>query len=144
MLDLTATASLGAARPPTPGGDLAVDRARVSVARRNVFHGRAKTAAVGGRASDVTYTGLRTTAAEDGTETEARPLSDHAVDGAVVGVARLGFRGCRTCNAAVLSMDYDGAGVRHGVTTAGLRAVAPAVPEGDDTIDRTRIGVAGQ
>jgi hypothetical protein len=87
----TATAGLGAIAPITPLGDLAADGTRVGVAIQIHGEGRAFHTAKGLRYSDTAELGVCAAAAEVGACSWLYPITDHAIDGAAVGVAVKGF-----------------------------------------------------
>lgn len=101
-LRFEATATLlGAGRPRRPGAHLAVDRARLRVARLSLRQGRAHGTAVGGRHSHGARLGLQATATPVRADRPRRPRAHHTFDGAGLHVARLLLHQRRACHAAV-------------------------------------------
>ena len=117
------SAGLGAAAPGGPGGDHAVDRAVVSVARGGLHYLGALDAAEARVDGDGALTGHGAAAASLGALAEGSPSADLAVDRASlhVAVADVGLSGA--LDAAVLDAGDDRA-------KAGGAAAASSAPSG--------------
>jgi hypothetical protein len=142
VVDGAAATSLGAARPATPGGDLTVNSARVRVAGHSLLKRGARDAAIGHGGAHSAGLHLRTATAEGGAHTKARPVSDHAVDGAAVGVAVGAFREGRACATTSIGTD-DGTGLGDLAAATRDGTLRPGTPRGDDTVEWAGVSAAG-
>jgi len=137
-----AAARQGAGRPRRPRADLAVDGARLHVARLDVRQRWAHTAAVSGSHNDRTRLQLAAATTRFGAGRPRRPRADLAVHRTRLGVARLGFRQGRARRTTIGVASNHRARLDLGAAIAFRRARRPRRPTTDNATDGAGLGVA--
>jgi len=112
------------------------------VARLRLLQHGASRAAVGRGTGDGARLRLDTTTALGRARRPGRPTTDHAVDGARLGVAVLGLRQRRARLAAVCDIDNNGTRLSLSATATRLSARRPRRPATDDAVDGAILSVA--
>jgi hypothetical protein len=134
----TTAAADGAYSPSSPTRDFAIDGAAFDTTRYSLLECRNGDTTVLGSGDDGAGAGLGTSSASEGAVAVAGPTGHDTIDGAGVHVTASVLGQVRARATTVGSALEDGPVARLATAAAISRASRPAIPAGDDAVDRAR------